>query len=385
MSLGFSVWDLGSTVRRSVDILADFVRGLAGKIGRSNGYVFNSERSAKRLLFSKSRTQNPRRPSPESQPITLDPKPQTATRLETGHSRPETFFDADFLKKLERLHLIAKRLDWAGAKGEHATARRGYSLEFSDYRRYQAGDDLRYVDWNIYRRLDRLLLKVFTAEEEMNIYLLLDTSRSMAFSTPKGNGSAAKLNYAKKVAAALGYIGLKNLDRVGGAAFSSTLHAPLKLGRGRAQILRLFGFLNRLSCAGTTDLRTVIHKFTTLFPQQGLVVLVSDLFDPAGWRAAAEELARKKYQVLIIHILEDEEIRPGILGDVALADVEGNRERRLFVDVELARRFEAELTSYFRDIESTCASFGIDYLRTTTAVPFDEFVLKSLRQVSSVT
>ena len=308
-----------------------------------------------------------------------------AAEPETRNPQPETFFDADFLKKLERLHLIAKRLDWAGARGEHAASRKGYSLEFSDYRRYQRGDDLRYVDWNIYRRLDRLLLKVFTAEEEMNIYLLVDTSGSMACSASTAEVESAKIGYAKKVAAALGYIGLKNLDRVGGAAFSSTLQAPLKLGRGRTQILRLFGFLNRLSCAGPTDLRAAIHKFTTLFPHPGLAVVVSDLFDPPGWRAAVEELARKKYQILIIHILDEEEMQPGFLGDVALVDAEGSRERRLFVDAELARRFQEELAKYFRDIESACASLGIDYLRTTTRVPFDEFVLKSLRQVSSVT
>jgi uncharacterized protein (DUF58 family) len=283
------------------------------------------------------------------------------------------------MKKLERLRLVAKRLDWAGGKGEHAAARKGFSLEFSDYRRYQRGDDLRYVDWNVYRRLDRLLLKVFTAEEEMNIYLLVDTSRSMA------EGKPPKIDYAKKVAAALGYIGLKNLDRVGGAAFASSLQAPLKLGRGRTQILRLFGFLNRLSCIGPTDLRATAHKFTTLFPHRGLVVVVSDLFDPAGWRAAMEELARKKYQVLMIHILDEAEMQPGFLGDVALVDAEGYRERRLFVDADLARRFREELANYLSDIESVCASHGIDYLRTTTRVPFDEFVLKSLRQVGSVT
>src|SRR5687768_10823113 len=259
-------------------------------------------------------------------------------------------FDADFLKRLERLHLIAKRLDWAGAGGEHAASRKGYSLEFSDYRRYQGGDDLRYVDWNIYRRLDRLVLKMFTAEEEMNIYLLVDTSASMAFPAATAEREPVKIGYAKKVAAALGYIGLKNLDRVGGAAFSSTVQAPLKLGRGRTQILRLFGFLDRLSCAGPTDLRAAIHKFTALFPHPGLAVIVSDLFDPTGWRAAVEELARKKYQVLIIHVLDEEEIEPRVLGDVALVDAEGKRERRLFVDAELAQRFREELASYFRDI-----------------------------------
>ena len=199
---------------------------------------------------------------------------------ETRDSKPETFFDTDFLRKLERLHLVAKRLRWAGAKGEHAASRKGFSLEFSDYRRYQHGDDLRYVDWNIYRRLDRLLLKVFTAEEEMNIYLLVDTSRSMA------EGSPAKVDYARKVAAALGYIGLKNLDRVGGASFSTHLHTPLTLGRGRRQILSLFNFLSRLSCHGETNLRAATHAFTHLFPHPGFVVIVSDLFDPAGWRGA---------------------------------------------------------------------------------------------------
>ena len=111
---------------------------------------------------------------------------------ENGNGTAENFFDTEFLRKLERLHLIAKRLSWAGAKGEHAVSRKGFSLEFSDYRRYQRGDDLRYIDWNVYRRLERLLLKVFTAEEEMNIYLLVDTSRSMA------EGKPAKIEYAKK-------------------------------------------------------------------------------------------------------------------------------------------------------------------------------------------
>jgi uncharacterized protein (DUF58 family) len=299
-------------------------------------------------------------------------------------TRDPIFFDADFLKRLERLHLIAKRLDWAGAGGEHAASRKGYSLEFSDYRRYQRGDDLRYVDWNIYRRLDRLVLKVFTAEEELNIYLLVDTSASMAFPHSTHGGKRAKIDYAKRVAAGLGYIGLKNLDRVGGAAFSSTLQTPLKLGRGRTQILRLFGFLEGLACAGITDLKTAMHRFTTLFPHPGLAVIVSDLFDPAGWRAAVEKLVRQKYQVLIIHVLDDEEIEPRLLGEVALVDAEGQRERRLFVDAELARRFKEELALYFRDIESACANLGVDYLRTTTRVPFDEFILKSLRQLGSV-
>jgi uncharacterized protein (DUF58 family) len=305
--------------------------------------------------------------------------PTRADLAPSQEPRGEIFFDAEFLQKLERLRLIAKRLSWAGAKGEHLSSRKGFSLEFADYRRYQRGDDLRYVDWNIYRRLDRLLLKVFTAEEEMNIYLLVDTSRSMA------EGAPAKIDYARKIAAALGYIGLKNLDRVGGASFSSALHAPLTLGRGRKQILSLFRFLNHLSCGGETRLGPALHTFANLFPHRGLAVVISDLFDPDGWRAALEELANKKYQLLVIQVVDPRELDPQSSGDVMMRDVENGRERRFFLDAQLRRRFHEELAGYFNVIEAACAGRGIDYLRTTTQVPFDEFVLQTLRQVSSVT
>lgn len=297
---------------------------------------------------------------------------------ETEHLSADTFFDSDFLRKLERLHLIAKRLSWAGAKGEHAVSRKGFSLEFSDYRRYQRGDDLRYIDWNVYRRLERLLLKVFTAEEEMNIYLLVDTSRSMA------EGKPVKIDYAKKVAAALGYIGLKNLDRVGGASFSTQIAKPLTLGRGRKQVLSLFRFLSNLSASGETNLRAAIHSFTNLFPHPGFVVIVSDLFDETGWRPALEELTAKRYQILVIHIVDAEETQAKPWGNVALTDVEAGRERKFFLDADLVRRFQTEMERYFNEIETVCAHRRIDYLRTTTQVPFDEFVLKTLRQVGSV-
>lgn len=303
---------------------------------------------------------------------------EAIAKEQRGAARSEEFFDAEFLKRIERLRLIAKRLSWAGAKGEHPASRKGFSLEFADYRKYQPGDDLRYVDWNIYRRLERLLVKVFTAEEEMNIYLLIDTSLSMAEGTPP------KIEYGKKVAAAMGYIGLKNLDRVGGASFSSGLHAPVTLGRGRKQILRLFNFLARLSCEGTTDLRSSIHSFTRLFPHPGIVIVVSDLFDPVGWRAALEELAAKKHQVLVFHLLDQSENQPRWAGDITLHDVEAGRDRRFFLDADLVRRYQEELQNYFTEIESVCGGRQIDYLRTTTQVPFDEFVLQTLRQVSSV-
>jgi uncharacterized protein (DUF58 family) len=351
MSLESRVSGFGKTPARLAEVVSKFLR----KAGRKIPRLARDDRASVREYPSLATTD----------PQTREPK-------------PETFFDTEFLRRLERLHLVAKRLDWTGAKGEHAVSRKGFSLEFSDYRRYQHGDDLRYVDWNIYRRHERLLLKMFTSEEELNIYLLVDTSRSMA------EGAPVKLDYAKKVAAALGYIGLKNLDRVGGSSFSTRLHTPLTLGRGRKQILSMFRFLSKLSCSGETNLRAAAHAFTNLFPHPGFVVIVSDLFDPAGCRAALEELMAKRYQLLVIHIIDDQETQPRPRGDVALIDVEGGRERKLFLDAALVRRYQSELDGYFKEIETLCAGRGIDYLRTTTAVPFDEFVLQTLRRVSSV-
>jgi len=288
------------------------------------------------------------------------------------------FLQPEFLKKLERLRLVAKRLSWAGAKGEHPSSRKGFSLEFSDYRNYHPGDDLRYVDWNIYRRLERLCLKLFAAEEEMNVYLLLDTSHSM------GEGDPPRLEYAKSLAAALGYIGLKGLDRVGGAAFSSDLTSALELGRGRKQILRLFNFLAGLSCQGETDLRASVRSFSALFPRPGLVAFLTDLFDPEGWRAGLEDLLKKGYQLLVIHILDEVECHPRPWGDISLFDVESERERRLFLDGDLVKAFESELQSYLEGIESFCLNRKIDYLRTTTEIPFEDFILLALRRVRSI-
>jgi uncharacterized protein (DUF58 family) len=348
--------------------IADSLSGFQGRLAKSLDSVRNLK-ALKRFFIPRLLPSRPKDETGSSAPSAPVHSPEVS---------PQTFFDAEFLKKVERLRLVAKRLTWAGAKGEHAVSRKGFSLEFSDYRKYQRGDDLRYVDWNIYRRLERVLVKVFTAEEEMNIYLLVDTSGSMA------EGSPAKIEYAKRVAAALGYIGLKNLDRVGGASFATALNASLTLGRGRKQILRLFKFLAGLECAGATDLRLSAHSFCRLFPHPGLVIVVSDLFDPDGWRVAFQELAMKKHQLLVIHILDEKESSPNTAGDITLRDVEGSRERRFFLDSELVRRYRQELDRYLGEIEAICEHREIDYLRTSTQIPFDEFVLKTLRQVSSV-
>src|SRR5439155_23156407 len=145
-----------------------------------------------------------------------------------------TLLEPQFLGKLEQLSLVSKKLFAGQLKGEKRSTRRGTSVEFADYRDYSAGDDLRYIDWNAYARLEKLFLKLFVEEEDLHVYLLVDRSKSMAF------GSPPKLEYAKRVAAALGYIGLTNYDRVGASLFSDRLHLTMPHTRGRAQVFPPF-------------------------------------------------------------------------------------------------------------------------------------------------
>jgi len=158
-------------------------------------------------------------------------------------------FDGEFLRRLEYLALVSRRLHRGEARGSHGTPRRGSSsVDFADYRAYQPGDDFRSIDWNIYGRLDRLLVKLFAEEEDLSVHLLLDTSRSMAYGSPR------KVDWARRLAAALGYIGLASLDRVGAALFSTGMKGSLPPRRGRAQVFHLFEYLGRAEAAGGTDL-----------------------------------------------------------------------------------------------------------------------------------
>src|SRR5881227_3854555 len=152
--------------------------------------------------------------------------------------------DPQFLAQLEQLELVSRKIFMGRMKGERRSKRKGQSVEFADYRNYVVGDDLRFLDWNLYARLDRLFLRLFMEEEDLHVYLLVDNSLSMSF------GSPTKLHYAKQVAAALGFIGLVNLDRVVVEAFNNRLTQTMPAARGRRSLWRLLDFLGKVEAAG---------------------------------------------------------------------------------------------------------------------------------------
>ena len=271
------------------------------------------------------------------------------------------------------LRWTSKRIYHGQGRGEHSTVKIGTSLEFSDYRKYQVGDDYRYIDWNIFSRLDRLFLKVFTAEEDLSIHLLLDISESMLFGDPP------KIEYAKRVAAALGYIGLTNLDRVGITTFAAGVQDSMAPRRGRDHFLGLLEFCERVSCSGETDFNRSLMEYSFRSRRAGLAIVISDLFDPQGIERGVEALKFARYDILLLQVVDEEEVHPGFSGPVRLRDLETNREQRLTVDEPLLARYRERVQQWFAHVEEFCLKTHIEYLRASTLIPFEDLILKYLR------
>src|SRR4051794_28217598 len=220
----------------------------------------------------------------------------------------------EFLARLEQLELVSRKIFLGRMKGERRSKKKGQSVEFADYRNYVVGDDLRHLDWNLYARLDRLFIRLFMEEEDLHFYVLLDNSLSMDFGTP------SKLHYARQVAAALGFIGLVNMDRVVIEAFNDRLTQRMPAMRGRRSLWRMLDYLAKIEPAGPSDLRQALRAFSMQCSGKGIVVLLSDLMDKGGYEEALRYLVARQLDIYVIQILSQEEIDPEIVGDLRLVD-----------------------------------------------------------------
>jgi uncharacterized protein (DUF58 family) len=290
----------------------------------------------------------------------------------------QSAFDSEFLKKLEYLYIVSKKIFAGRIKAERRSVRRGVSVEFADYRNYTPGDDFRYIDWNAFARLDELLLKLYEEKEDLHIYFLLDVSRSMTYGEPQ------KLLYAKRVAAALAYIGLSNLDRVSITAFSNTDLYRLPTERGKGKIFTVLDFLDRLNGTDETDLERSFRNFVHTTRRRGLIVLISDLFDPRGFTAGLNVLKFQKHDLFVIHIIAEKEADPNLLGDYHLVDVETDQLRPVTINESHLKRYKALFHQFCTELDHYCVQREIGLVRTTTRVPFDELILRIFRMGSFV-
>ncbi|MDR3619610.1 MAG: DUF58 domain-containing protein [Paludisphaera borealis] len=282
--------------------------------------------------------------------------------------------DPDFMHKLEQLELVSRKIISGRMKGERKSKKRGSSVEFAEHRQYSAGDDLRHIDWNVYARLDRLFLKLFLEEEDLQVHTLLDTSLSMSFGTP------SKLHYGKQVAAALAFVGLVNHDRVIMETFANKLDQGIPGVRGRSQMWRVIQYLERLQPTGESNLTSAARDFAIRHGGKGVVVVISDFLDKNGYEDALRYLLARNMDVYVIHVLSQEEVEPELVGDLRLVDCEDDDVAEITMSAPLLKRYKDNLNAFVGGLKEWCTRRGITYIFTTNQYPFDKLILNYLRE-----
>jgi uncharacterized protein (DUF58 family) len=298
----------------------------------------------------------------------------SAAKNAGAKSPSKALLDPEFMARLDQLDVMSRKLLAGKMKGERRSKRRGQSVEFADYRNYVVGDDLRFIDWNIYARLDRLFLKLFLEEEDLSLYILLDVSKSCDFGDPN------KAFYLKKVAAALGYIGLVNYNRVTLLAMSDGLVADTGAMRGRRRVAQMIDFLSKLEPTGASHFTEACRNFALQHRQKGICVVLSDFYVKEGVESGLRYVAGGKYDLFCIQALSPQEIEPDLQGDLKLRDVEDDDMAEVSITQPLIKQYKANLNAYCLAIKEYLSRRGGTYLFTSTAVPFDTLVLNYLRE-----
>lgn len=277
------------------------------------------------------------------------------------------------LAQLERLELVSRKIFRGRLKGERRSKRKGQSVEFADFRNYVPGDDVRFIDWNLYARLDRLFLKLFLEEEDLHFYALVDASTSMDFGEP------TKFQFAKQLAGALGFIGLCRADRVKVEMLGGWRSNPGPVLRGRKSLWRLVEYLDRIEPGQNVPLAQAVKDFCLRNTGQGILVLITDLMDKAGYDAALRMLLAQRFDVYVVHVLAPEELEPDLKGDVKLVDCEDHDIAEITVSRPLLERYKRTLAAFVDGAREFCTRRGMTYLMTNSQTPVEQIVSNYLR------
>ncbi len=287
--------------------------------------------------------------------------------------------DQEFLRKLEYLSLVSRRVFRGQLLAQRRTRQLGAGIEFADHREYAPGDDYRYLDWHIYARHEELLLKRFHEEEDLHVYILLDVSRSMVLENER------KLWFAKQLAAALAYIALAEMDRVAIMAFAAEPVAEYPLTRGKGKVLSMLRFLQELAPArSATDLRRACGALVHRRAKTGVVLLISDFYDPAGFAPAVDLLRYHRHEPHLIQVYERAEAEPSFVGDVELVDCESRARDQATIDEAVLRRYREAFRRYQEQMRAYCREHGLACTQTPADVPFDRLLLEMMRRAGTV-
>ena len=283
-------------------------------------------------------------------------------------------FPPDFLTRLEYLSIMSKRVFRGTLLAQRRTMQMGSGIEFSEHREYTIGDDLRYLDWNIYARHGDLLLKRFQEEQDLHVYLMLDCSRSMAYGKP------AKFDLARHLTAALAYIALADLDRIAVVAYADQIIAEFPVTRGKARILPLMRFLESLETRGQdTNLEKAVQGLVHRGTRSGLAVIISDLFDEHGFQRGLDQLRSRRFDAHVLQLHDPQEADPRLLGDAELVDMETDSVRMVTITEKMARRYQQLFQEHQQSVRDYCNNYGLSCTQSPSVVPFDELVLRMMR------
>jgi uncharacterized protein (DUF58 family) len=287
---------------------------------------------------------------------------------------PSSLLSPQVLAQLERLELVSRKVFRGRMKGERRSKRKGQSVEFADFRNYVPGDDLRFIDWNTYARLEKLFLKMFMEEEDLHFYALIDASRSMEFGEP------SKLHFAKQLAAALGFIGLVRADRVKIETIGQPAGLRAPALRGRASVWRMLDYLDHIETEGNTSLTQGVKNFCLRNSGKGIVVLISDLMDKRGYEDALRYLVAQQMDAYVVQVLSQEELEPDVAGDLRLIDCEDEDVAEVTISAPLLKRYKQTLNAFVGGVKDFCNRRGMAYILANNRLPLEQLVVHYLRE-----
>ncbi|HKF37966.1 MAG TPA: DUF58 domain-containing protein [Ktedonobacteraceae bacterium] len=286
--------------------------------------------------------------------------------------------DADTLQRLDNLALITRKSKATGRPGRRRSPLAGSSMEFADFRRYAPGDDFRRIDWRAYARLERLFLRIFEAEENLTVTLLIDCSDSMQYGRP------TKASLATALAAALAYIALKCEDSVITGALTDRLAAQRRVGSGKHAIWAAGEFLSRLPQSGATDLNRALFDLGRVVTSPGLTIVISDFLAPAGYQTGLRAVSQLRQEVALVQILAPDEIEPDLQGDWQLRDSEGSGSVDISSTPGVLQAYRQRLLAFMQELASFAHAHAMTYVMIPSDTALTDVVQRLLRQVEIV-
>lgn len=283
--------------------------------------------------------------------------------------------DPVFMSRLDALDVLSRKILQGKLQGERRSKRRGQSVEFADHRPYVAGDDLRFVDWNIYGRLERLFLKLFLEEQDLTVHIVADASASMDFGEP------SKELFIKKLTAALGYVSLVNNNRVTISFIADGVTIQLANMRGRSYLDQMAECLLTTVCDGLSNFDDACRQLAAGRIGSGVMIVLSDFLFKEGYDSGLRRLIGRQYDLYAIQVLCPQELSPDLSGELKLIDIEDADAAEITVSAALTKYYKRNLTAYCNELKDFCTSRGSVYVLANSADSIESLVLNYLRRI----